>query len=471
MAVVLLSACGDDKPDEPTIDPDPQVPEITACNVSEGQEVDPDALAEIRITYNTTVALSKPQRITLNGRRITASVADSRIVVVPVKLEAATQYELIVPAEAVIANNGASHGPAYTLKFSTVAKTVEPSVPVAFAPLTNTNATKQAQNVYNFLIEQYGKKILSGAMANVNNNNHMADWMSRITGKYPALTGYDFIHLVDSKKGNWIDYSDITPAKTQWQNNGLVAYMWHWNVPDSKADYDKGAAGKYGFYGPGKNKGESETDFDIREALKEGTWQNTCILADIDKVAGYLKLLQDAGIPVLWRPLHEAAGDYCNGAWFWWGRFGDEYVTQLWKLMYDRLVKHHGLNNIIWVWTAQCQPGYYDKMKASYPGDEYVDIVGVDLYPQDDNSQAEYYKAALDMTAGRKLVSLSEIGRIPSPDKCMADGAYWSWFMLWYTYDIKDSASKDRFGNTVNSLKTIMTSPYILTRDQMPDLK
>ncbi|MDE5929113.1 MAG: glycoside hydrolase family 26 protein, partial [Muribaculaceae bacterium] len=331
--------------------------------------------------------------------------------------------------------------------------------------LVNSNATAQAKAVYNFLIEQYGKKIVSGAMANVNNNNDFADWVYRVTGKYPALTGYDFIHISES----WIDYSNITPARTQWNNNGLVTYMWHINAPNSEEDYRSANTAKYGFYIPGK--GNAATEFDIREALKEGTWQNEFLLSDIDKVAGVLRLLQDEGIPVLWRPLHEAAGDYRYGPWFWWGRYGDEYVKKLWILLYERLVEHHGLNNLIWVWTAQCEQGYESQMAASYPGDEYVDIVGVDLYPDNDNSQVTSYKAALDMTDGHKLVSLSEVGRIPSPQKCMNDGAYWAWFMEWYTYNIDNNAGEDSFGNTRDAWKQVMASPFVITREQMPNLR
>ncbi len=139
--------------------------------------------------------------------------------------------------------------------------------------------------------------------------------------------------------------------------------------------------------------------------------------------------------------------------------------------MHDRLVKHHGLNNLIWVWTAQYQTGYEAQMKASYPGDEYVDIVGVDLYPDNDSSQVTAYRAALDMTSGKKLVCLAEIGRVPSPEKCMTDGAYWSWFMEWYTYNIDNNATVDGFNNTRDAWKQIMASPFVITRDLMPNLK
>ena len=74
----------------------------------------------------------------------------------------------------------------------------------------------------------------------------------------------------------------------------------------------------------------SSNVFVASNVLIEGTWENQVANADVAKLAGYLKLLQDAGIPVLWRPFHEAAGDYTWGAWFWWGNSGVDTTKQLW---------------------------------------------------------------------------------------------------------------------------------------------
>ena len=84
-------------------------------------------------------------------------------------------------------------------------------------------------------------------------------------------------------------------------------------------------------------------------------------------MAGYLKLLHDANIPVIWRPLHEAAG-----GWFWWGKNADSF-KKLWIQMFDYF-KAQGLNNLIWVWTSETGDADW------YPGDAYVDIIGRDLY-------------------------------------------------------------------------------------------
>jgi len=69
-----------------------------------------------------------------------------------------------------------------------------------------------------------------------------------------------------------------------------------------------------------------------------------------------LKQLQDANVPVLWRPYHEM-----NGDWFWWGgRYDGKYTTAaLYRQIFDRLVNYHKLNNLIWIWSVDrpSQPG------------------------------------------------------------------------------------------------------------------
>ena len=72
------------------------------------------------------------------------------------------------------------------------------------------------------------------------------------------------------------------------------------------------------------------------------------MIKDIDYTAGLLKKLQDNKVPVIWRPLHEAAG-----GWFWWGAQGAAPCKKLWQVMFDRMVNHHGLHNLIWVWTRE----------------------------------------------------------------------------------------------------------------------
>lgn len=197
-----------------------------------------------------------------------------------------------------------------------------------------------------------------------------------------------------------------------------------------------------------------ETAFDAANATVEGTWENKIFKQDLAAVAGYLKLLKDADIPVLWRPFHEAAGK-----WFWWGKDAASHKA-LWVAMFDYF-KAQGLDNLIWVWTTETGDDEW------YPGDEYVDIIGRDIYKKDTETCASQY-GAISATYGNKMVTLSECGTVGKISEQWAAGARWSWFMPWY-----DGTDDD--GNAIVHAdeawwKDAMSQDYVITRDQV-DLK
>ena len=397
-------------------------------------------------------------------------------------------YTLVIP-KGTISGFREHQDTADEIRFSFTMKYVEPYEPSDLDPvktLVNPNASQQAKNVYNFLLEQSGKKTLSGVQSSHSHKNDFVDAVYKHTGKHPALAGYDFLFLQFSPtpdNWSWVqNYNDISAPKEQWAAGGLVNYMWHWNVPNSKTDWDNGVNNYnfdgYAFY-------SDQTSFDIREALKPGTWQNDFIMKDIEEVAGYLQLLENENIPVIWRPLHEAAGNYGlyegggSGAWFWWGRYGAEPCKQLWRLLYDQLVNVHGLDNLIWVWTVDVVPTipYAQERNLDwYPGDEYVDIIGVDIYEANTDAKTRQYQALVDLTKGKKLVTVSECGNIPDPSKCMDAGNRWSWFMVWPTADdngsvLLNSPDQNFKLNTLDYWKKVMGNQYVITREAMPSLK
>ena len=460
---IFFTACSNSTDDTPT---DPIPVTLTAQSVAENAQISHETHS-IEFSYSTPISIAKASDIQLNGEQVKAKASGTKLTI-SVSLTPGTSYTLSISSDALCRYNEPTNlVSALTLHFSTLDNTVSPDN-VDAAPV-NPHANNAARSVYSYLLSQYGERTLSGVMANVNNNNEYSDLVYQNIGKHPALTCYDFIHLPYSP-ANWIDYSDTTPAETQWKAGGLVSYMWHWLAPSAADETDPS---KYGFAPTGSNSGNPETDFDIREALKEGTWQHTFILNDIDKVASVLKQLQDKGIAVLWRPLHEAAGNYegnNNGAWFWWGRYGTGYTKQLWRLMYDRLVNHHGLNNLIWVWTVEVKDGFGQQAADAYPGNDYVDIVGADIYEENTNSKYKAFQFVNTVTGGHKMVTLSECGNVPNPTSCYASGDTWSWFMVWY--------GRDKDGNLVLSgNSTFMTENYwkqlgsnerVVWREDMP---
>lgn len=187
------------------------------------------------------------------------------------------------------------------------------------------------------------------------------------------------------------------------------------------------------------------------------------LLDDIDAIAVQLKRLQDADVPVLWRPLHEA-----SGGWFWWGASGADAYLQLYKLMYDRLTNVHGLNNLIWVWNGQDA--------AWYPGDEYVDIIGEDIYPGKHvyTSQAARFIKALSYTDTRKLITLSENGCIPDPEQLVRDNIMWSYWCVWEGEFVLKAAGFNNYSEQYtekNMLKKAYKSDTVITRKELPDLR
>jgi len=348
---------------------------------------------------------------------------------------------------------------------------------VPFAPepfdlsssLVTPNASANASKVYGFLRDNFQKKIISGVMTDrtaqdngqYTPHTHQSQPESKhvfeASGKYPALLGLDFMHSSGQKSEEqwYMGYTNgaLGLAESFFNAGGIPIFCWHWKDPLKKTESSA-------FY-------SENTDFELAKAFTNNTYTtfNTsspeyiAMIADIDLISGYLKQLADNGVPVLWRPLHEAAG-----GWFWWGR--DKRAAPckaLWRLMFDRMVNHHGLNNLIWVWT--CEEG--GDALDWYPGDDYVDIVGRDYYPypnqreQVHGSLVAHFENLKEIYGGRKIITLSENGAVPHPDSLVNDGAQWSWFMSWYG-DFTTSV------NTAGGWNYLMNHDYVISLDEMP---
>lgn len=313
--------------------------------------------------------------------------------------------------------------------------------------LVTKNASLEAKCLYKFLKESYGKKIISGVMTL--NIFEETDWLKTNTGKEPGLMGLDFMH--DNRGYTWYDnQANLNAAKAWTAKNGIVTMLWHWRDPLRNTE---------GFYKPVPDKPDSiETNFDVSKIHDPNSAEYIAMLKDIDSISLRLKEFEANKIPVLWRPLHEAAG-----AWFWWGAKTGADLKKLWVVMYDRMVHHHGLTNLIWVWTNNGNDQDW------YPGDQYVDIVGVDIYNVngDHGSQVSRFYSLNEAYAGKKMLALTEVEATPDVDNLVADEAYWSWYMPWY----KEYAINDLAKYTSKALwQKMFASDYVLTVDEMPKI-
>jgi mannan endo-1,4-beta-mannosidase len=162
-----------------------------------------------------------------------------------------------------------------------------------------------------------------------------------------------------------------------------------------------------------------------------------------------LKKFDAAGVPVLWRPLHEG-----EVQWFWWGSKGPDSFRALWQLMFNRLTQVHNLHNLIWVYTAGTKMEWY-------PGDQYVDIVGVDAYPSDPSDPHgqtwDIFKKQFD---GRKMMAISEFGKVPDMQRMHRLGETWAYFVSW-TGDLGPAAMPKE------SLLRLYNNPLVLNRNNI----
>jgi mannan endo-1,4-beta-mannosidase len=318
----------------------------------------------------------------------------------------------------------------------------------------------------NYLMDEYGNHIISGQMDCSWSDDPNMDMIKRVhddTGKYPALKGFDFLNIRYPSWGG--GGSKQTEEAIEWwsdnkqipDKHGIVAFCWHWRMPKTgtrRGSDDDFYTENTAFRIPYKNG-----------ALDTGSPAWRLIEEDLDLVAAELQKLKDAGVPVLWRPLHEA-----SGGWFWWGASGPAPYIALWEYMYDYLTKTKGLDNLIWVWNGQ--------NAAWFPAADTVEIVGTDIYPgpRQYGSQEQAFRDTLEMVPDRNcMVALTENGAIPDPDNLIRDGAKWSFFMTWNDggaagINHKDNFWSGEYHNTKAHKQKVYNHSYVITLDELPDL-
>lgn len=437
---VVFVACNGSKDEEKIIE---QALTLVSSYPSNGsQSVDYDETT-IELTFDDNIRLVHSDNVTLNENkpeRVTVSLSVLRM---NVSLQPGTNYKLVVPKGTVAGRELQGTNEHIQLSFQTKQRE-ELSLVVS-------NPSAEAKRVYQFLTDNYQQKVLTGTMANVSWNINEAEWVNKHTGKYPALNCFDYIHLYASP-ANWINYEDTKVVEEWWNANGLVAAMWHWNVPSFEGSTD------YHFY-------TNKTNFDVSRAVQEGTYENSVVKSDLDKMADQLLLLKEKNIPVIWRPLHEAAGK-----WFWWGAKGAAAYRKLWILMFETF-ETKGLNNLIWVWTSETNDSEW------YPGDRYVDILSRDSYNNQKISDIKNEYQWMSKEYPGRLVALSEFGTMLDMQKQWSEGVRWSWIMPWYDYERTLDPTRNQFEETrhehadINYWNEIFKMKEAVSIDEMPNLK
>jgi len=163
-----------------------------------------------------------------------------------------------------------------------------------------------------------------------------------------------------------------------------------------------------------------------KDLLRDGSALNTRWKEQLDRLAVYLKLFKDEKIPIILRPYHEA-----NIPGFWWAHSNPEYSKALWHHLRTYYTVHHNLTNLIWVWSVSFHPKYWARVWEYYPGDEMVDVIGVDIYPPTKTGRPNFETAwaTLKNIAPSKPIALSEVSRLPP--KSEINLRNWAYVVPW----------------------------------------
>lgn len=364
-----------------------------------------------------------------------------------------TEYTLTIGEGAIVDKATSGGNLPRTIVFRTEEGPHVPSEELTMQ-LVSSDALPVAQELYTFLWSIYGKVTLSGAMSSVAWDLNECDWVKRHTGYYPIVASFDYqyLHLSPSLS---LNYGDITPADKWWSEEGLVAIDWHWMVPTAEGSR------QYTYI-------KDETSVTVKNMLTEGTWESELLQQDLKEVADMLLLLQEKNIPVLWRPLPETQDSRvaaCGaGENYWWcGATTREYKA-LWRTMFDYF-EQRGVRNLIWVWTSQIDDiGYY-------PGDEYVDMVALDLYNYATANNMALICRPLGEYFPHKMIALGEMGNLPTLGQQMNEELYWSYFVPHSDQQNNFTESYPHNAATIDWWRRCFDDERVLSRGALTALK
>ena len=463
--------------------PRPQVPPALPPTVSVPNRTSTMSLRPLP-TLTRSLFRSLVLTLALATRLLTAApLADSNTEVGDKPLVAAATADTTPAAVTPVVAPAANEWPSTPVPATTANAVASPASSID-APVSP-GALPQVYALLNYLNSVKGTAMLAGQHTTVKWEGTDAwdiptaelAWLQANTGKLPAVRGFDFMFLNDPQcvdSGTGLPLQKIARDALRWHRaGGIVTIHWHWKMGTFTSNRSL-----FNFYV--MNGSVPATDWDLAKGLTPGTPENTKFNTDMDAVAAELKVLRDAGVPVIWRPFHE-----CSGNWFWWSAWYNpatarvekrpELFKQAWRYMFDRLTRVHGLTNLLWEYNPNEGAG---EVAAWYPGDEYVDMISVDVYPSNGThpTYASTYASFNALTGGRKVVAMSENGAIPDPDNAHAEGAAWSYFATWSgDFLMKATASgvaadSLSVANNLNFIKRVYAHERVITLDELPAL-
>jgi mannan endo-1,4-beta-mannosidase len=324
------------------------------------------------------------------------------------------------------------------------------------APLkpANPNASVDAKKVLNYLNrlqDRQDNRVVSGQNLAWHISEAGAGYEDNVvalyhsTGRWVGMVGLNYGHGCtpgEISAGNQIliDY---------WNEGGLVTLHHQANNPWT---------------------GGSPRDLERRdfvELVTLGAAVNDTWMAELDKVAAGLAELGDAGVVVLWRPFQEMNWRQT----FWWDSGAHpgnpEPFKNMWRHMFDYFTNEKGLNNLLWVY-APAETAFGSPVDLYYPGDAYVDMVGLSAYGCSPYIRGDGYNTLLALD---RPFAITETGPGGWSGSCDVKGVIdvikdrypkSTFFQFWH------STSNNQFAIIDNqNASGLLNDPWVITRDEI----
>ncbi len=202
------------------------------------------------------------------------------------------------------------------------------------------------------------------------------------TGYDPAVFGSDFMFITDKNNNNQADnwfYQQeqkiISDVKAAYAKGIINTFSWHLREPNKEDS----------FYAADMTAEQKAAAF---KSILPGGANNEWYKKKLDKIASVILNLKGSNgelIPVIFRPFHEF-----DGSWFWWGASfcTPEEYKQAFQFTVDYLKNTKGVHNILYAFSPDNSYTTEANYLSRYPGDKYVDIIGMDNYG-DFNNQGQ----------------------------------------------------------------------------------
>jgi len=290
-----------------------------------------------------------------------------------------------------------------------------------------------------------------------------------VCGSFPAVYGWD--------AGN------LELGSLQNVDGVIVERMRFW----IRAAYERGGIHTFSWHSTNPVSGGGFTDVTkaVSHIVPGGAYHDDYKL-QLDRLASFFKSLRaEAGnsIPIIFRPFHEN-----TGSWFWWGKdhcTAGEFIS-LWQFTVEYLRDEKGVHNLLYAYSPDSSPsGSREEYMRRYPGDNYVDVLGIDDYGYfhrgDSSNGLQWLRMIVDLAHdNNKVAAITELGLDLENENCwtnflnpvkndtVAKGI--AWILVWRNANTDHFFAPYPGQASVPDFLQFYDDPFTTFESQLPDM-